>query len=1325
YASKHPSGEPTILVNAEWFSTASAEQRQRLLLQEIGHALDDRLNGGVIDSRGDEGAFFAQLVTATDPKTIKAATFNYIDTYTLQIDGKQVSVEGSNAIRLQLEQGIAGTWQWLKERSGRADFKGLAGQAFGPAKASKAWDSNLTGVLGGLASGKGLSGLRFELVDGQTLKGLQGAYASKHPSGEPTILVNAEWFSTASAEQRQRLLLQEIGHALDDRLNGGVIDSRGDEGAFFAQLVTATDPKTIKAATFNYSDHYTLQIDGKQVAVEASVNNANPTATFSANQIATEGGSLLAGTLTATDADANATITYSLLGDTIPGFTLINDSWSFNPADAAYDDLAEGEILDVSVVYRATDQYGLYSDQTFTITVTGTNDAPTVSAASPTATLVEAGGTTNGIPGVASASITLSKGDVDGGAEFVPIIDLGSLGKLIAPVQVEGKRYYHWDRNSDGTIGGDSYNRDQGTFRLSEIYSLFKEDIDGNIGSATNDTYRYATINGVRLALPTLGTSPTYRLMDGTALADPNLTNSSYNDLSAIWDSHNGNLSGSYTGQGLNGGNRGSGNVTSGAPLTWFNDTYVSATPWPSSSDYASLRLYDGLVLSHDNWAMNVALEVLSTTIYDTAYLTSQGWTSSGSGDYIKSGSYGNATFSLNNGVVTYTLDNSANATQSLTAGQSASDSFGSIQVTDGSATTLSNALVFSITGSNDVPVVANAALAREGTVVEAGHLDNGTASAGTTSVSGTLAASDVDSGATRTWSIAGTPSTTYGAIAINSSTGVWTYALDNTKAATQALKEGQSVNETFTARVTDDFGAYVDQTITVSVNGTNDVPTVTNSATALSGSVTEAGHLDNGTVVAGTGSVTGTLSASDVDTGATRSWSISGNPSTNYGANDINASTGVLTYTLDNTNTATQALKEGQSVNEVFTARVTDDFGAYVDQTITVSVNGTNDVPTVTNNAAALSGSVTEAGNLDNGTTFAGTSSISGTLGATDVDGSATRTWIITGTPSTTYGAIAINASTGVWTYTLDNTLSATQALKEGQSVTQSYTARVTDDFGAYVDQTITVTISGTNDLPTVSNSAAALSGSVIEAGHLDNGTASAGTTTVSGTLAVSDVDTGATRTWSIAGSPAVLTASTGGLWATSAGGTGDDYSTDITALADGSALITGYFNGSATFGSTTLTSAGSTDVFIAKLNADGTYAWATKAGGSGAEKGNGITALSDGSSLITGNFNGSASFGSTTLTSSGQDVFVAKLNADGSFAWATKAGGSGTDYGLGITALSDGSSLVTGSFNGSASFGSISLTGAGSDDAFVAKLNPNGSFAWATKAGGTGQDF
>jgi hypothetical protein len=175
YASKHPSGQPTILVNAEWFSTASGDQRQKLLLQEIGHSLDERLNGSAIDSQGDEGAFFAQLVTASDPKTIKASSFNYSNNDTLLINGQQVVVEGSNATRMQLGQSITSTWQWLQERSSRADFKGLASQAFGPATATKAWDQKLSSVLGVLASGKGLSGLRFELVDGQTLQGLQGA----------------------------------------------------------------------------------------------------------------------------------------------------------------------------------------------------------------------------------------------------------------------------------------------------------------------------------------------------------------------------------------------------------------------------------------------------------------------------------------------------------------------------------------------------------------------------------------------------------------------------------------------------------------------------------------------------------------------------------------------------------------------------------------------------------------------------------------------------------------------------------------------------------------------------------------------------------------------------------------------------------------------------------------------------------------------------------------------------------------------------------------------------------------------------------------------
>jgi len=208
------------------------------------------------------------------------------------------------------------------------------------------------------------------------------------------------------------------------------------------------------------------------------------------------------------------------------------------------------------------------------------------------------------------------------------------------------------------------------------------------------------------------------------------------------------------------------------------------------------------------------------------------------------------------------------------------------------------------------------------------------------------LSASDTDTDATRTWSIQDTPSTTYGTIAIDPATGTWTYSLDNTLDATKALKENEVVTQTYTARVTDDFGAYVDQTITVTINGTNDVPVVTNANTEIAGTVIEAGNQDNGTIVPGTSTVTGNLSASDTDTDATRTWSIQGTPSATYGAIAIDATTGEWAYSLDNTLDATKALKENEVVSQTYTARVTDDFGAYVDQTIIITITGTNDAP-------------------------------------------------------------------------------------------------------------------------------------------------------------------------------------------------------------------------------------------------------------------------------------------------------------------------------------------------------------------------------------------
>lgn len=192
-------------------------------------------------------------------------------------------------------------------------------------------------------------------------------------------------------------------------------------------------------------------------------------------------------------------------------------------------------------------------------------------------------------------------------------------------------------------------------------------------------------------------------------------------------------------------------------------------------------------------------------------------------------------------------------------------------------------------------------------------------------------------------------------------------------------------------------------------------------------------------------------------------------------------------------------------------------------------------------------------------------------------------------------------------------------------------------------------------------------------------------------------------------------------------AGGTGADSVKAVAALPDGSSLVTGSFEGSASFGTHGLTSNGADDIFVAKLDSRGTYVWATRAGGAFSAVSHAITALPDGTSIITGEFFQDASFGSITLNSGGRnvDVFVAKLSAVGEFLWAVRAGGTGADAGYGVAVAADGSCYVTGAFNGTATFGGVTLVSAGAEDVFIAKLDPQGSVLWARRAGGTGSQI
>jgi hypothetical protein len=195
--------------------------------------------------------------------------------------------------------------------------------------------------------------------------------------------------------------------------------------------------------------------------------------------------------------------------------------------------------------------------------------------------------------------------------------------------------------------------------------------------------------------------------------------------------------------------------------------------------------------------------------------------------------------------------------------------------------------------------------------------------------------------------------------------------------------------------------------------------------------------------------------------------------------------------------------------------------------------------------------------------------------------------------------------------------------------------------------------------------------------------------------------------------------------LWAKTAGGTGNDYCYSIVIDSTGNSYVTGYFRGTASFGDTTLTSSGEDNIFVAKLDSDGNWLWAKQASGDLSQS---IAIDSSGNSYVTGYFAGTASFGNITLTSNTYpykyDIFVAKLDSNGNWLWARQAGGADYDKSRSIAIDSSGNSYVTGCFRGNAAFGNIYLTSNGNNDIFVAKLDSSGNWLWAKKVGANSDD-
>jgi uncharacterized repeat protein (TIGR03803 family) len=152
---------------------------------------------------------------------------------------------------------------------------------------------------------------------------------------------------------------------------------------------------------------------------------------------------------------------------------------------------------------------------------------------------------------------------------------------------------------------------------------------------------------------------------------------------------------------------------------------------------------------------------------------------------------------------------------------------------------------------------------------------------------------------------------------------------------------------------------------------------------------------------------------------------------------------------------------------------------------------------------------------------------------------------------------------------------------------------------------------------------------------------------------------------------------------------------SASICTDANENIIIVGSFNGTLDFdpgvGTAILTST-TEDIFIQKLDADGNLLWVKQVGGIDLDRANSVTTDASGNVFITGFFNGVVDFdpaaGTANLTAIDNDIFVQKLDANGNFIWVKHMGGNGSDYGNSIATDASGNVVSTGVFEGTVDF-------------------------------------
>jgi VCBS repeat-containing protein len=195
-------------------------------------------------------------------------------------------------------------------------------------------------------------------------------------------------------------------------------------------------------------------------------------------------------------------------------------------------------------------------------------------------------------------------------------ISLGSMGTLTDPLNIDGRTYYYW--NTGKSLLDMTYD--------NLLDDIFKYDVNGglnpDVASGPTERYRYADINGVKVALPTAGVQTDENgfvqltsfgethwgtmYNAGTAINSGSVYNTKYSDMLAVWDAYNG------TGTGFSNDGRSWNPMADSNVRYYWTATPVAADGVPTGS-HIRLDMQTGNAVTHaDNGGFNVMVEVLS-----------------------------------------------------------------------------------------------------------------------------------------------------------------------------------------------------------------------------------------------------------------------------------------------------------------------------------------------------------------------------------------------------------------------------------------------------------------------------------------------------------------------------------------------------------------------------------------------------------------------------------------------------------------------------------------------------------------------------------------